>query len=97
MYMIVATIKGSRCRDLPGVEELAEAFWAHCEVADGVEHIRCMSRPGKIGILLFVQGPDSDSALAVAGSICERIVSNVPILNGWRLDSCADVTEHRGN
>jgi hypothetical protein len=97
MYMIAATVKGPSCRDLPDAEEFAEVVWAHCERADGIEHIRCMRRPGRIGILLFVQGPDSDRAVAMAQSVCERLVSKVPALNGWYLDSCVDVTEHPPN
>lgn len=97
MYMIAATIKGSPSRDLLGAEELAEVIWAHCKLTDGVEHIRCMCRPGRIGIFLFVQSSDGDGAVIAARSVCERIVSNVPILNGWRVDSCAEATEPPGN
>jgi hypothetical protein len=96
MYMIAATIKALSWRDPPWIEQLAEVFWSHCELADEVEHIRCISRPGGIEVLLFVQGRDSDSAVAAARSICKRVVSRAPILNGWFLESCVDVTGHLG-
>lgn len=97
MYMIAAAIKGTPRRDIPEAEGFAEVFWAHCELADGVEHIRYMSRPDRIGILLFIQGRDSDRAVAAARSVCERVVSKVPTLNSWSLDSCADITERLGS
>ena len=94
--MVAATLTGVSDRSLvlPGAPELADVLWAHCESADGVEHIRCTSRPGQVGVVLFMKADDAESAVASARSVCERIIARVPALDGWRVDSCAGVTGH---
>jgi hypothetical protein len=92
MYMVAAKLSGSADRSLPDAQDLSDLFWAHCEAADGVEHVRCISGPGKVGVLLFVQCRDANGAVAAAAAVCQRIIGDVPLLCGWHLDSCSDVT-----
>ncbi|MFI5757237.1 hypothetical protein [Streptomyces sp. NPDC051569] len=90
MYAVVAVIKaGSDLRRMPvDTSSLTDAFWAHAQESDGLEHVRVAHAVDGVSVALFMTARDRTEAAATALVLCWRLVVAVPSFAGWYVESC---------
>ncbi|WP_316524205.1 hypothetical protein [Kitasatospora brasiliensis] len=91
MYAVVVAVKApaGKAETWINSQSLADAFWAHAEKDDGLEHVRIACTAGRFSAVLFTCGEDETKAAASALALCWRLLMVVPFLAGWSIDSCA--------
>jgi hypothetical protein len=90
MYAAVVVVKAGpvRAESLIDSASLTDAFWAHAQECDGLEHVRIADRADGFSAVLFMRGRDETEAATSALALCWRLVLIVPPLTGWYVDSC---------
>ena len=80
----------------PGAELVVAALLGAAAPGDGLEHVRLhSSRAGAVAVLFLARRADVP-VLADCRELCVRALRAEPLLRGWTLASCAELTPPLG-
>ncbi|MEU7114597.1 hypothetical protein [Streptomyces sp. NPDC046182] len=68
---------------------VTDAFWSHAHRDDGLEHVRIAVSPNGLSAAVFIAAVDAHAAAEAALALAWRLVTAVPALAGWYVESCA--------
>ncbi|WP_225808356.1 hypothetical protein [Streptomyces spinosus] len=90
MYAAVVVLKPGADQAKASVDSasLTDAFWAHAQEGDGMEHVRIADGADGFSVVLFMHGGDEAEVATSALALCWRLVMVMPPLTGWYVDSC---------
>ncbi len=90
MYAVVAVVKSRDGRREPGIDcaSLTDAFWAHTQHHDRLEHVRISRSAQGLSVTLFLQGRTERDATTSGLALCRRVVRLIPALDAWHVESC---------
>lgn len=69
-------------------EVVSDMVWLLANTDDGLEHVRVRTSTHQVTVVLFLRSSGAGAAEETGRGLCERLVTTVPFLAGWRVHGC---------